>query len=375
MGRSRWLLATRARPGGLPSLTLPALSHRLLLGQAPLCDTIVTGIATKNDAQVRVLVEAWAALRGEDLAAVRKKLIPNLGDKSFKCGADEGELGSSLVLLCLQRDESLVFKFSDTPGGDGGLDAKAIADSITRLEEDLGAARDATHAWKQALLDILQSKAHRNYLLRWRWGAVGDSVLRGTAAPIDKILIGEDKDWSRVPSKMRGTTGGVAVKVFANEDHPLRIRFGSAHITFSLRFNADDDEEECELVLLGLLGATEDGIHMGGWPISSLKPQSGGDARAGLDIARDGRLKTRGREGGRVMQQAYNTVKAGGTSETVASQQRSRKRMAEAAAGAAAAKAATAAAPQRVAQQVELLRNEQQQQDADDDAMAAAGFS
>ena len=326
-----------------------------------------------------MLVEAWAALRGEHLDTVRKQLIPNLGAKSFKCGAAEGELGSRLVLLCLQRDESLVLKFSETPGGDGGLDAKAIDKAITRLKKDLRAARnssaahDSTHVWKKALLDLLQSEGHCNYLLRWRWGAVGDSVLRGTAAPIQKLLIGKEKDWSNVRSRTRGTTGGYAVKVFADDDHPLRIRFGSAHVSFSLRFD-DYDEDECELVLLGLLGATQDGIHTGGWAIISLKPQSGGDARAGLDIARDGRLKMRGHAGGMAMQEAHNIVKGGGLSTTVDEQQKSRKRVAEAAAGAAASKAATAAAPRQAAQQVELLHNKQQQQAADDDALAAAGL-
>ena len=120
------------------------------------------------------------------------------------------------------------------------------------------------------------------------------SVLQGTKAPIKKLRIGEDSNWSDVTSRTRGTTGPASVPVFKDKESSLRVRFGTAHVTFTLRFD-DFDEEECELVLLGLLGASteEERLVKGGWAVISLKPQSGGDKRAGLDIARDGRLKPR----------------------------------------------------------------------------------
>ena len=190
------------------------------------------------------------------------------------------------------------------------------------------------------------------YLLRWRWGEVGDSVLRATSAPIEKLLIGKESAWSNVTSQTRGTTGGLAIKVFTDKDHPLRMRFGSAHVTFMLRFD-DYDEEECELALLGVLGATEEGIVKSGWAVVSLKPQTGGDSRAGLDVSRDGRLKRRGREGGLKTKEAYDVAKAGGSMDAAQaalfqSKQAATKRQAEAAAGASAKKAAVAAAPANV---------------------------
>ena len=261
-----------------------------------------------------------------------------------------------MIMVCLEQDAVLGLKFAEgAGGGDGGLDAAIITKIISEIDATVDTG--PVGAYKAALRNFLATPG--NYLLRWEWRGVAVSVLRGTKAPIKKLRYGEDTIWSDVASREHGTTGPAAVRVYNDEESPLRVCFASAHITFSLRFD-DYDEEECELPLFSLLGATEEeDLVEDGFAVISLKPKSGGDKRAGLDVAGDGRLKRRGREGGLKTKEAFDVVKAGGSLDAkqealLKAKGAATKRQADAAAGAAAKKTAVAAASANV----EKERNE-----------------
>ena len=260
-------------------------------------ESFVTGVATDKDELVGKLLVAYADMRRVPIEQLYKEAVTNVGGKSFMCGrAAFGKLGSAVSLLCFVRDDKHVLVLSQTPGGDDIPKSDLVHMMATLKERASAAYYDwCESAYYEALRRLLESEG--SVLLRWRFDQVAVSILQGSKGPIHQVFCNDaNAEWTPVLSDYWGSSGPLAPPMYTNAASPLVVGFASRHVTFGIRLGHGRDRIKCcELTLLALLGARDgEALQMSGFAVTSLKPQTDGDKRAGVDVLRDGLVRLRG---------------------------------------------------------------------------------